>query len=190
MNDHIIDRLVDGELSDSERRDLLLRLDDEPNGWRKCAMAFLEAQSWREAMAGIPGRERIPRRPAQEKRRSTKPTLIAGARFAGLAASIVAAFGLGWSWRGGEPNALQHATGGVTNPIVQPITVAARAPETTTDRPASTSSFIDPVVRRWEQQGFHAERQRRLVVMKLNDGRQVEVPVQEVSLQYMGGRTY
>ena len=48
-----IDRLVDGELSEAERRDLLSRLDAEPDSWRQCAVAFLEAQSWREAMRSI-----------------------------------------------------------------------------------------------------------------------------------------
>ena len=39
------DRLVDGELSAEEYRTLLAALDDEPGGWRRCALAFLEAQS-------------------------------------------------------------------------------------------------------------------------------------------------
>lgn len=42
-----IDRLVDGELSESERHELLLRFDQDPAGWRRCALGFLEAQSWR-----------------------------------------------------------------------------------------------------------------------------------------------
>jgi hypothetical protein len=43
----LLDRLVDGELSDHERRDLLLRLERTPDGWRRCALAFLEGQEWR-----------------------------------------------------------------------------------------------------------------------------------------------
>jgi hypothetical protein len=39
------DRLVDGELSALEYRSLLASLDDEPGGWRRCALAFLEAQA-------------------------------------------------------------------------------------------------------------------------------------------------
>ncbi len=48
------DRLVDGELSDTERRQLLASLDDEPGGWRCCALAFLEAQTWRQTMRDVP----------------------------------------------------------------------------------------------------------------------------------------
>jgi hypothetical protein len=47
-DDALFDRLVDGELSATERRTLLLSLDSQPEGWRRCALAFLEAQSWRE----------------------------------------------------------------------------------------------------------------------------------------------
>ncbi|MEJ7637798.1 MAG: hypothetical protein WKF75_07380, partial [Singulisphaera sp.] len=46
-----IDRLVDGELDPAERHALLVRFETEPGGWRRCALAFLEAQSWREALA-------------------------------------------------------------------------------------------------------------------------------------------
>jgi hypothetical protein len=50
----MLDRLVDGELNETERRALLLRLEHSPDGWRRCALAFLEAQAWRlEARAVV-----------------------------------------------------------------------------------------------------------------------------------------
>ena len=53
-NDEIhFDRLVDGELNENERRELLTRLDAEPSGWRRCALAFLEAQCWKETLRGV-----------------------------------------------------------------------------------------------------------------------------------------
>lgn len=42
-----LDRLVDGELDNVEYRALLSSLETEPDGWRRCAMAFLEAQALR-----------------------------------------------------------------------------------------------------------------------------------------------
>ena len=45
-----LDRLVDGELSEAERRTLLASFDARPDAWRRCALAFLEAQSWRGEM--------------------------------------------------------------------------------------------------------------------------------------------
>jgi hypothetical protein len=45
-DDILFDRLVDGELTGAERRELLASLDGRPDGWRRCALAFLEAQAW------------------------------------------------------------------------------------------------------------------------------------------------
>jgi hypothetical protein len=53
-NDTHFDRLVDDELSEEERRQLLGQLDDEPGGWRRCALAFLESQCWRQALGEMP----------------------------------------------------------------------------------------------------------------------------------------
>ncbi len=54
-DDAQLDLLVDGELGDEERRELLSRFDTEPDGWRRCALAFLEAQTWRQAMRSVSG---------------------------------------------------------------------------------------------------------------------------------------
>ncbi|MEW4566697.1 hypothetical protein AB1L88_02405 [Tautonia sp. JC769] len=45
-----LDRLADGSLTAADRRALLARINAEPDGWRRCALAFLEAQAWRDAM--------------------------------------------------------------------------------------------------------------------------------------------
>jgi len=44
-DDERFDRLVDGELSPHEYRRMLASLDGEPGGWRRCALAFVEAQA-------------------------------------------------------------------------------------------------------------------------------------------------
>lgn len=62
-DDARFDRLVDGELSERERRELLSALDSEPGGWRRCALAFLESQCWKESagqVANLPLQSRIP----------------------------------------------------------------------------------------------------------------------------------
>jgi hypothetical protein len=71
MNDHfhpedsrLLDRLVDDELTDAERRELLLRLERTPDGWRRCALAFLENQAWRsESKAYVSGTPQVAVRP-------------------------------------------------------------------------------------------------------------------------------
>ena len=51
-----IDRLVSGDLPESDRRSLLAWLDEEPTRWRACALAFLEAQVWEQATAFAAGK--------------------------------------------------------------------------------------------------------------------------------------
>ena len=53
----ILDVLVNGELPEPERRELLRKLDESPGGWRACAMAFLESQSWKQACGVIAGEQ-------------------------------------------------------------------------------------------------------------------------------------
>lgn len=100
-DERLLDLLVDGELEDARRRELLLRLDATPGGWRSCALAFLEAQSWRDELGAF----------AQErpKRAAAEPVARPAGFWSGLtahalavAASFAIAFGLGaWS-RGGR----------------------------------------------------------------------------------------
>ena len=44
-----LELLADGELDEESRRALLLRLEETGDGWRECAMVFLEAQCLRES---------------------------------------------------------------------------------------------------------------------------------------------
>ncbi|MCI0357200.1 MAG: hypothetical protein L0211_01785 [Planctomycetaceae bacterium] len=52
-DDARFDRLVDGELAAEEYHAFLAGLDDEPGGWRRCALAFLEAQALGGDLAAI-----------------------------------------------------------------------------------------------------------------------------------------
>lgn len=50
-----LDQLVEGELSLAERQRVVAALAESPDGWRRCALAFLEAQSWRSSMRAVVG---------------------------------------------------------------------------------------------------------------------------------------
>ncbi|MCC6125509.1 MAG: hypothetical protein IT426_11140 [Pirellulales bacterium] len=107
------DRLADGELSESERRALLTSLDAEPEGWRRCALAFLEAQAWGESFgeltpalgepAPLPALDVSPRPKKQKKPLGPMGTVMA------MAASFLLALGLG-GWL------LRSPGGGAMNP--------------------------------------------------------------------------
>jgi hypothetical protein len=97
--DILIDRLVDGELTDDDRRRLLQSLDERPEGWRRCALAFLEAQSWREELGqvahdlGTETKESMSPVPSAVVVRKSVWTM--GAMWLAMAAGLLVAFGLG-----------------------------------------------------------------------------------------------
>jgi hypothetical protein len=115
----LIDRLVDGELQEDERRMLVAQLDQTSGGWRACAMAFLESQAWKGALRqpgaappvapgrGLPERTAGPTRldqtaSSQESLSPRKRALrqLAGVMHKALAAGMVAlAFAAGWFCR-------------------------------------------------------------------------------------------
>jgi hypothetical protein len=75
-----VDRLVDGELSEADRRVLLLQLEHEPDGWRRCALAFLEAQCWKAEL----GPPLLPDRAGQAGPTSGQPVANSSPQPAGL----------------------------------------------------------------------------------------------------------
>lgn len=98
-DDVVFDRLVDGELTATERRQVLESLDNRPEGWRRCALAFLEAQSWREELGQVARASRSETKelksPASSIRPGTKPIWAVGAKWFALAAGLLIAFELG-----------------------------------------------------------------------------------------------
>jgi hypothetical protein len=126
--DILFDRLVDGELSDTERRELLESLDAQPNGWRRCALAFLEAQSWgkelkrvlhspttnsRESKDSVSA-DILVARPVNNQRFSA---MAAAGRWLAIAAGLLLAFTLGIAQRpGGVPLAGKTAGPNVDAP--------------------------------------------------------------------------
>jgi hypothetical protein len=92
--DRQFDRLVDGELSEAQRRELLCRLDHQPDGWRRCALAFLEAQCWKQELQTVARPVTRPRRAAPQPRPQSTWTGRIGTVLA-IAASLLIALTLG-----------------------------------------------------------------------------------------------
>lgn len=93
-----IERLVDGELSSSERRTVLMSLDQETDGWRRVALAFLESQAMRDSLrprsvVELPQKPE-PVFPAEPKRLPTRPLALLK-QWAPLTAVCLLTFSLG-----------------------------------------------------------------------------------------------
>lgn len=98
----VLDRLVDGELGQHERRQLLASLDDEPGAWRQCALTFLEAQNWRLQLSRVASEPLVAQVTAPTRNACVPPALAAQPSRSGslgtilaVAASLLVAFGIG-----------------------------------------------------------------------------------------------
>jgi hypothetical protein len=187
-----IDRLVDGELDESTRRELLRRLDSLPDGWRRCALAFLEAQEFAQA-ARAWTRDHAPTRsepkPVARPPQRKKDGWL---RFA-IAASIVGlAFASGFA--AGERTRAETVVEHKPNEV-ETFPTPSDLPKVSTSAPA-LASRTDPVglpeyVRAiWERSGYQVEPRRKLVSLNLDGGRRVTIPVEGVQIQYIGHQTY
>ncbi len=218
--ERLLDRLVDGELPERERRELLLRLEKVPDGWRRCALAFLEAQTWRQAQATAAGTDELPGRcvvltgetpvlravpPVSRAASQLGPPETQGrkrifwrpvARLTGLAAGLAVAFAFGWAYHGGLKQIAPSADVNLadrSNQPPQPPSEAAVTVATTHSSPtkrAEAAAGIVPIVKNLQQRGYSVETEQRLVSMESKDGRKVKLPVQEVRIRYVGDRIY
>ena len=101
-----LDRLVDGELSGDEYREFLATLDKEPDGWRRCAMAFLEDQAWGQEFGELRGEALSSRQEVSSKNVGHSVSNWSARQLVALtlamAASFAVAFASGVWWHGGD----------------------------------------------------------------------------------------
>lgn len=104
----IFDRLADDELTFAEKQELLSSLDGRIDGWRRCALALLEAQAWRKELSSFVASEPLPTvvqvaaaAPTPLPARPLIQRKWLGNSLA-LAASAMVAFSLGWNLRSPE----------------------------------------------------------------------------------------
>jgi hypothetical protein len=221
-DDDRFDRLVDGELSELERRELLATLDQEPDGWRRCALAFLEAQCWKEGLGRMirpskPIPVAHPRAPAS----GARSFRIYGGTLLAMAASFLLVFSLVGYWLGGgtpgpAPSGIASNTAGISLP---PVGVA---PAATPSSPWRLVSLNDPasgadaltipareynhwddqwmknmppavpenVLQALERTGHRVQRQRELLPLRMDDGRVLIVPVEQMEIQPVSRPAY
>ena len=198
-----IDRLVDGELSPEDRRNLLKRLDNETDGWKRCALAFLEDQAFKESFK--------PPRQIVGWVSDAQPTGMSTAASVGYAslthptsprlpksqarhrlltaAAVLLAFTLGWSAK--PKPAVEVVQKPVsTAPAVEtpaaPVSASTVAQQPVERRPDPKSDNVTVLNRA----GYRVERLKRFVAIDKTNGRNIAVPVSEYAIQYIGNQTY
>ena len=185
-----IDRLIDGELDEHERRELLLRLDTMPDGWRRCALAFLEAREFAHSARvwtceHAPARTEIVPVEIHPRRKRTGLFRIA---VAATVAGLAFASGFATGERNGAQTVVDHKPSPVEpapspsplpNETASPLALARR------DAALAVPEYVRSILQR---SGYQVEPARKLVSLSLDGGRRVTVPV--VQIQYVGRQTY
>ncbi|MCI0360186.1 MAG: hypothetical protein L0211_17045 [Planctomycetaceae bacterium] len=207
-----IDRLVSGDLPESDRRSLLAWLDEEPSRWRTCALAFLEAQTWEQAVAW-PEETREGEAPAEPRVQGSgfrvqgssglaNRTWIHWLAIAGL---LLIAFGAGawsaWSYLPRPAPAMPPMVASGPQRPIDPLlaTVSVRTnldprlqaqlmvPVEPAAEPSGGALSISDYDRaQWERRGYELVEETRYLPAKMPDGRPVMVPVKRVRLKLKG----
>ena len=206
VDESLLDRLVDGELHGPERAEFLRRLDAEPGAWRRCAIAFLEAQEWRHTLRDAPALDLST--PAKEP--IAFPMWRTARRLTALAAAITVAFLTGFIARGGlgpqrddQPYAVIRPADGrpsvektetVREPRpAQPLGLYAsdaQAPDAEGGEASRPPALPEYVRRQLERQGYEVLEDRKLISVALQDGRRVTVPVETYKYRFVGHRVH
>ena len=213
--DAAIDRLVANELDASGRRELLVGLDATADGWRRCALAFLEDQAWRAALARPADEIVLPSTIITRHRPKPSFTIRKGLRFAAAAGLLAMATRL--SFLAGAASVENLGGPEVAS---APKKVGERPdPSSRPGQPLGWASLVDPaegealprqvpileatasnerwlqeqpatipdyVRAQWQRRGYQVEEHRRLVGVDLKDGRHVGIPVDEVAVDFVG----
>lgn len=217
MDETELDALVDGSLDEPERRALLLRLESTPEGWRRCALAFLEAQAWREALGAAACQTPTQGIGVAQPVAAREARVASSSRYgphALWAAAVALAFLGGWGVRG-VPVPIQAPAHepivASLGPSIEPATRASNSNATHMDPPTksrprpsgepewSTAGLVLPLappalperVRdRLVRNGYRVREHTALSSIALDDGRRVAVPVGQVRLEYVGSMIY
>ena len=232
-----LDLLVDGELSEDGRCELLARLDVEPEGWRRCALAFLESQLFGEDLGAIVEADRSRPGPASSSTRRWVPS-GRGRTMLAMAASFLAALVLGFLvrdtlQRGVRTNPQPSDIAGIQGPgsavvdpvqeqvppgdnLPQPASAAGRwelvSLPVSGDAEDGSESLRLPATRRqsiddeWldslptavptellqalQQSGHEIRQERSVLPFRLDDGRRLMVPCDQLEIHYVGNKSY
>ena len=226
ISDDMIDQLVDGELSRDDVERLLKRFDGDDGGWKRCALAFMEAQAFRECFLSL--------QPTERSKTSTRgtnhvPSAASAKPFSAygywsLALTTVAALLLAFvagaitsaSFREAHTDAITnidhpHSTTADSQPNTREVVGMVINDSVTDQRFAipvdelpeyesvddiDQSAFLtqitapEQVQQALDQLGLELQQSEDFRPYRLQDGRQVIVPIQRVNIVPVADRWY
>jgi hypothetical protein len=202
-----LQRLVDGEMTEDERYVFLADVENHPEGWRRLALAYVEEQLLRAALASheVVSTSGPRRRPTSRKKHLLRQTLA-------LAASLVVAvsFGMGLGYQFHPPcetSATCHDDPNqASSPYASPATYqlefqqhgeavevnlvptwAPAVPSPPEPNQASPPPNIPPSVRQvLAGSGYCVHHQTRYCTVDLGDGQVLVIPINTVELRAHG----
>jgi hypothetical protein len=216
-DEHLLDLLVDGELNEEDRRKLFARLDRDPIGWRRCALAFLEGQEWSRTVRSVVQKPTPKPAAATPAMGGWSSARTAGTLLA-MAASFLVAFALGWGVKGGGDAGVIHpgpaTLAGSSSTAGAGFSPASISPQGVTlvlrdsgklvpvevplvERNALDANWMSQpsalpleVQRALEQMGHQVRQQRQLLPVQLEGGRQGVVPIDQVEVVPVNNRGF
>jgi hypothetical protein len=212
LNERLLQRCVDGEMSESEQQEFLRSLDRSPSGWRDLALAYVEQQLWSQA-----GRAWVDEpEPVAALDSVTPPNRAASwLRSTVLVASSLLAVGLGYLggtyWRPGSASSSNLAaitpsqSGQLANQTVRDPLQPGRVDSAVmrVEMPGQTGEAVslpvydiadlvpnwsDPEVRNDQQnlkdRGIRLNARPKFYTVPVDDRRQLVFPVHEASQRF------
>lgn len=196
VDDDALEALVDGELTEADRTELLRSLEADGTSWRRLAMAFLADQALRQALRphdGGMGARAMPVLAAAQPPARQPERFARRLRWArGLAACLVcAALAFLAGVQVGRPDVSMDARGtGNRAPADEGSQVQMATHPVGPLAPPSSGTPIptlSPNARReLERMGFIVVERPRVLSVRRQDGQPVPVLVNEIELQFVG----
>lgn len=175
LTTEFLDQIVERPLAAVELRNAFQILDATPDGWKRLAIAFLEAQCLNEALA--PAKPR-----AVFRRRNPWP------RRAAAAGILAASFALGWFGRPTPAAPVVVAQAVPAEPaVIEPPAAPSAAPSpldaVEAYLAAQPSAISDQARYLLQQQGYEVDEERKIMTRVLPDGRVILAPVDQVRIR-------
>jgi hypothetical protein len=145
IDESCLQRLVDGALSEGERREFLVGVDQRPELWREVALAFVEEQIWRHEIAAAlrcGDADECKSRPVRRAAASKRTWSMVSALAIGLLAMLAVGFQLGrWQSRSHQVAApmVEHAGSGESENDAHAVTPDPKSPESPLQDPDDQS---------------------------------------------------